>query len=186
MNTTTAHRLGRPDVMRRYPVIVGEATIIGYVSRWHRTWDAESSVGTHRVGRPPKGQAGDAWAAKWLVQEYAEGRIEPIAARSAELHAVYGPAPLLDPRLPDTPTNRTRALEVWALLGTFAWTPRGGYPGSDNLMLLQCDLCGQVVARFWSKLRGRNGNPPSPGARHTGCLDAAEVRRRVPAYGPAS
>lgn len=185
MTTTTAHRLGQPDAMCRYPVIVGEATIIGYVSRWHRNWDAESSAGTHRVGRPPKGKAGDAWAAAYLAEEYAQGRTVPIAVKDGQHAAAYGPAPLLDPRMPDTPTNRQRAMEVLAILAEYEWTPRGGYAGADNLMLLHCNLCGQTVPRFWSHLRGRNGNPPSP-TRHDGCVDAAEVRRRVPAYGPAS
>ncbi|MEV0012863.1 hypothetical protein [Streptomyces sp. NPDC047973] len=183
-STTLAYRLGDADAMCRYPVIIGGATILGYVSRWHRNWNAESSAGTHLVGRPPVGKPGGEWAAAYLVGEYAEGRITPIPAQATSSEAAHGPAPLLDPRMPDTPTNRTRALAVLAILAEYEWTPRSGFPGADNLMLLHCNLCGTTVPRFWSHLRGRNSQPPSP-YRHRGCLSADEVRRRVPAYGPS-
>ncbi len=178
----TPYRVGtRFDALCRYPVTVDGATLIGYVSRWHREWDTLSSVGDHRVGRPPVGESGAEYAAKWLYDQYTAGTITPIEASSPGERRPYGPAPLLDHRLPNTSTNRKRAAEVHAELELYQWRPISGYSGSDNHMLLLCVMCGETVAMYWSHLRGRGGRPASA-ARHTGCLDEATVRRLNPAY----
>jgi hypothetical protein len=193
-NAALAYTIGEPDMFGRYPVLIGTGVTIGFVSRWHREWDTESSAGAHRVGRPAVGQKGADKAADYLIGEYAAGRITPIPAEQAAKEAAErlarmtrGPVPLLDPRMKDTPTNRDHARAVVATARTFRWMPLAGFPGSDNLWLLRCELeCtpgGWTGVRHWSKLRGRNGKPPTA-YRHPGCLSEDEVRALVPAYGP--
>ncbi|MGW3091713.1 hypothetical protein [Streptomyces sp. NPDC001108] len=188
--TPLPYRLGTLDARGRRPVIIGENTVIGYASRWHREWDTESTAGFHRVGRPEVGKQGADRAAAYLIAEYAAGRITPITPEAADTEApAHGPVPLLDPRMPSTRTNRARALDVWAAADRFLWLPRTGFPGSDNhwslTCLLRCQPGGRYWTgpRYWSHLRGRNSNPPSP-HRHPGCLSETEVRRLIPAYGP--
>ncbi|WP_438297896.1 hypothetical protein [Streptomyces sp. HUAS TT7] len=179
-------RLGQFDPQCRYPVIVGKNTTIGYVSRWHREWDAVSSIGTHRVGRPPVGKSGAEHAAQWLYDLYRTGVITSIQADEVtEVVHPHGPAPLLDPRMPNTRTNRAKAMAVNAHYDRFGWRPVSGYAGSDNHQWLYCVPCGKTVAVYPSHQRGRNGAPPSP-YRHPGCLDEATIRALIPAYGPAT
>ncbi|TDT23046.1 hypothetical protein EV562_1201 [Streptomyces sp. BK208] len=50
-----------------------------------------------------------------------------------------------------------------------------GYPGADQPWLMECRLCGWKGHRFWSHLRGRNGNGiPRPANRHPGCIPVKE------------
>ncbi|MGW2793614.1 hypothetical protein ACWC9H_27295 [Streptomyces sp. NPDC001251] len=171
----------RFDALGRYRVTVAE-TVIGYVSRWHREWDTVSSNGDHRVGRPPVGQSGAEFAAQWLYDQYTAGAITAMDPDASTDDArTNGRAPLLDPRMPDTPTNRRRAAEVRDEQERWAWRPVSGYPGSDNHQMVHCLISGTTLPMYWSHLRGRGGRPASA-ARHIGCLDEATVRRLLPAY----
>ncbi|MFD9690367.1 hypothetical protein ACFXPX_38510 [Kitasatospora sp. NPDC059146] len=184
--TTLAYRIGAPNNQCRRPVIIGaeeEPRLLGYVSRWHRDWLAEDNNGqVHNVRRPAVGSKGQDKAADWLANEFVNGRIQavPLTDTVAEVPSPYGPAPLLHPRM-DEKRNRDSALAAIARVTEFHWTPLSGYPGSDNLWLLRCDLCGAVVMKHYSHLRGRNGNPPSAN-RHPGCKSEAEVRQLIAAY----
>lgn len=160
-----------------------EPVIIGLVYRWHREWAALSSEGEYSLGRPPKGQKGADIAAARLAAEYAAGTITALPKTvTAETEPVTGPVPLLDPRMPQTPDNEAHARIAFAGLAAHHWTARGGYPGSDNVWPLVCDLCGWTGAKHWSHLRGRNGEPPRI-SRHTGgCIGEDKIRELIPAY----
>ncbi|MFI9214314.1 hypothetical protein ACIGW7_40065 [Streptomyces sp. NPDC053253] len=185
-STTLAYRLGEPDAECRYPVIIGEDMVIGFAFRWHRNWMVQDSTGEHTLGRPPKGEKGEDMAAANLVKQYAAGLITAtrLVATSAEKEArAYGPAPLLHPRMPETPRNLAGARKAWAGLAEHLWTPLGGFPGADNPWLLACGMpeCDWFGPRYWSHLRGRNGQPPSA-HRHPGCIGEDKVRALIAAY----
>ncbi|MFF0430350.1 hypothetical protein ACFYUJ_39060 [Streptomyces sp. NPDC004520] len=179
-----AYRLGTFDAEGRHPVLVGEDVTIGLVFRWHREWITVSSNGETRVGRPAKGQRGAHMAAAILAVEYAAGAITalPKTATDEEKPPFIGPVPLLHPRMPDTPTNRTKAREAFAIYAAYHWTARSGYPGRDNHTSMICDLCGWTGPKYLSHLVGRNGEPPSIN-RHPGkCIGEDKIRALIPAY----
>ncbi len=182
-STTLAYRLGAADIECHYPVIIGEDQVIGAIFRWHRDWLVQASTGEHNLGRPPKGTPGAEMAAAHLASEYAAGRITatPLAEMPVKELPAEGDVPLLHPRLPDTPRNRDGAKKALAGLATHRWTPLGGFPGADNPWSLRCDLCDWAGPRYWSHLRGRNNQPPSP-HRHDGCIGEDQVRELIAAY----
>ncbi|MFI8365259.1 hypothetical protein ACIGD1_34545 [Streptomyces sp. NPDC085612] len=183
-STTLAYRLGEPDTECRYPVIIGEDRVIGRAFRWHRNWLVQDSSGERNLGRPPKGEKGEVMAAAHLVQRYADGLITAtrlVTATDEGQARVFGPAPFLHPRMPANDRNVEGALKAWAGLATHLWTPLAGFPGADNPWYLLCDLCGWAGPRYWSHLRGRNGQPPSA-HRHPGCIGEDRVRERIAAY----
>ncbi|MEU8623049.1 hypothetical protein [Streptomyces sp. NPDC048623] len=181
--STTTHHIGTPDADLRYPVLVGEQ-IIGIIFRWHGRWYALPAGTSVRV---PAGDGGTGQedAALYCVREFEAGRAMPNAAwirtqwenRDQELR----PLSVLDPRLRFSPRNIESAKKAWNGLRRFFWTPLQGYPGADNPWLMRCNLCGWEGRRYWSHLRGRNGNLPST-YRHPGCVDAAKVREKISAY----
>ncbi|WP_331729779.1 hypothetical protein [Streptomyces chartreusis] len=177
------YRLGTPDAECRYPVIVGDA-LIGWAFRWHRDWLVDSSAGERNLHRPPKGSKGVDMAADYLAGEFRAGRITatPLAEARAESAQPHGPAPLLHPRMPITTANVRAAHKALAGLTEHRWTPRSGYPGADNPWFVVCDLCGWSGPRYWSHLRGRNGNPPSIMRHEGGCIGADAVRQTIAAY----
>jgi hypothetical protein len=186
--TTTAlpYRIGEPDAECRYPVIIGEDRVLGTAFRWHRDWFVVTADGEKNLHRPKEGAAGIDMAAAYLAAEYAAGRIgaTPLdQVLAAAPQRLYGPVPLLHPRMPATLRNITGAKLAFAGLAAHLWRPvLTGFPGSDNPWVLACELCGKWQGpRYWSHLRGRNGNPPSP-HRHDGCLGADQVRDLIPAY----
>ncbi|MEG8281287.1 hypothetical protein [Streptomyces sp. AHA2] len=71
--------------------------------------------------------------------------------------------------------NLVRAAEAMARLAELGWKPLEGYPGADQPWLMQCRLRGWQGRRFWSHLRGRNGDGiPRPITRHPGCKPVSE------------
>lgn len=161
------HTFGTPDTECRYPVLLNDH-FIGYVFRWHRAWIA-TPTGLKTEIRVSAGSIGKDAAARYLCDEFDAGRIAPHQKAPTDNSAERGsgPAPLLHPRM-DKPHNRTAALTAVHGLSDLQWTPLGGYPGADNPWLLSCDRCGWEGVKYWSHLRGRKGNPPSP-FRHPGC-----------------
>lgn len=123
-------------------------------------------------------------AVAYLLEEYTAGRVTavPLAQTRAETPMLYGPIPLLHPRMPTTPRNIEGAHKAMAKLAEYRWTPRGGFPGSDNHWYLICDLCGWAGPKFWSHLRGRNNRPPSAHRHDGGCVGKAKVRQLIAAY----
>jgi hypothetical protein len=161
------HAFGTADTECRYPVLL-DGHFIGYVFRWHRAWIA-TPAGLETEIRVSAGSIGKDAAARYLCDEFDAGRIAPHqkAPKDSSAERDSGPAPLLHPRM-DKPHNRAAALTAVRGLSDLQWTPLGGYPGADNPWLLSCDRCGWVGVKYWSHLRGRKGNPPSP-FRHPGC-----------------
>ncbi|MFD5589774.1 hypothetical protein ACFWII_39055 [Streptomyces sp. NPDC127063] len=195
--TTLSYRLGEPDWERRYPVVIGEDTVIGAVFRWHRDWLALTSAGEHNLGRPEKGRRGVPraaahQAAAHVAAEYAASHITAMSldAVTAPVPVLDGPVPLLHPRMPQTPRNIEAAQKAMAALALHRWTPYTGFPGSDNPWWQECQLCGWQGPRYWSHQRGRNGEPPST-HRHpasaefsapAGCVGDTKVRELISAY----
>ncbi|WP_327286662.1 hypothetical protein [Streptomyces sp. NBC_01205] len=183
-NTATLpYRLGTADIECHYPVIIGADQVIGSVFRWHRDWFVQSSAGEHELGRPPKGNRGSDMAAAYLAGEYAAGRVTatPLSEIAVKVPPAAGEVPLLHPRLPDTDRNRRGARTALAGLAEYQWTPLAGFPGSDNPWYLRCELCTWTGPRYWSHLRGRNNQPPSP-HRHDDCIGEDKVREQIAAY----
>lgn len=159
---------GTPDTECRYPVLLPNGEFIGHVFRWHRAWFAVPAGSPIEI-RVSAGAIGKDAAAEYLCEEFDAGRITPLAEAPNHSSAEKGtgPAPLLHPRM-NKPHNRAAALTAVQGLSELHWTPLGGYPGADNPWLLSCDRCGWAGVKYWSHLRGRKGNPPSP-FRHPGC-----------------
>ncbi|MEU4969970.1 hypothetical protein [Streptomyces smyrnaeus] len=178
------YRIGDPDIECRYPVIIGDDECIGWVFRWHGAWYA-NPAGSEEEQRVGDGSTGKDAAVYYLITEYTCGRITPTALTggACDPAAFIGPVPLLHRRMPATPGNIETALRVMATAKEFRWRMVGpnGYAGSDNHGYWLCELCGWKGFRYWSHMRGRNGEPPSP-QRHPGCLPKDQVRALVPAY----
>ncbi|MCY1649205.1 hypothetical protein OVA19_00010 [Streptomyces sp. SL203] len=176
------YQLGDADQECRYPVLI-DGQRIGLIFRWHGAWFAVPAGQTDEI-RVAAGSIGSEAAARHLVEEFDAGHITPQQEGEAELaqsRGLFGPVPLLHPRMPATARNTEGARVAMAGLAEYLWTPMGGYPGADNPWFMACGLCDWQGPRYWSHLRGRNNNPPSP-FRHPGCIDAAEVRARIAAY----
>ncbi|CUW33433.1 MULTISPECIES: hypothetical protein [Streptomyces] len=187
MSTTTLKtRIGEPDIECRYPVIIGEDRVIGQAYRWHRDWLVVTSEGERNLRRPPTGEKGIDMAAAYLAEEYAAGRITAVALELLRAEApkpLIGPVPLLHPRMPASPRNIAGARVAFAGLTEHRWRAvLHGFPGSDNPWYLQCELCGWSGVRYWSHLRGRNGQPPSAHRHEGGCIGKDKVRELIPAY----
>lgn len=184
--TTLPYGIGEPDIECRYPVIIGSDRVIGRAYRWHRDWLVVTSEGERNLRRPPLGTAGIDMAAAYLADEYAAGRITAVPldqARAEEPQPVYGPIPLLHPRMPASNRNLAGAMTAFAGLTEYHWRPLlTGFPGSDNPWYLACELCGWQGPRYWSHLRGRNGNPPSIYRHDGGCVGEDKVRELIVAY----
>ncbi|WP_239102074.1 hypothetical protein [Streptomyces albidoflavus] len=180
------YRIGDPDITSRYPVIIGDDRVIGWAYRWHRDWYVFTTEGEHNLRRPPKGSPGVEEAAAHLVAEYAAGRIgaAPLAQVLTEAPApLYGPVPLLHPRMPVDARNIRSALTAFEGLRVHRWRATlTGFPGSDNHWPLLCELCGWSGPKFWSHLRGRNGQPPSARRHKGGCIGEDQVRELISAY----
>ncbi|MEV6179928.1 hypothetical protein [Streptomyces sp. NPDC052015] len=187
MHTTALpYRIGEPDVECRYPVIIGADQVIGKAFRWHRDWLVDTSEGEHNLRRPPKGTKGIDMAAAYLAEEYAAGRVKAVPLDQVLAEApkqLYGPVPLLHPRMPATARNIAGAHVAFAGLADHRWRAvHSGFPGSDNAWFLLCELCGWSGVRYWSHHRGRNGNPPSAYRHDGGCIGEEKVRELITAY----
>ncbi|MFF8432826.1 hypothetical protein [Streptomyces bacillaris] len=184
--TVPTYRVGAPDIQCRYPVIVGEDQVIGRAFRWHRDWLVLTTEGEHNLRRPPKGTPGTEMAAAHLAQQYAAGHIGAVPLDQVLAEAptpLVGPVPLLHPRMPVNDRNIEGAEIAFAGLASHFWRAvLTGFPGSDNHWLLICELCGWQGPKFWSHLRGRNGEPPSARRHKGGCIGEDKVRQLIPAY----
>ncbi|MEE1797501.1 hypothetical protein PUR57_02170 [Streptomyces sp. JV176] len=184
--TVLTYRVGAPDIQCRYPVIVGEDQVIGRAYRWHRDWHVLTTAGEHNLRRPPRGIPGTDMAAAHLAEEYAAGRIGAVPLDQVLAEAptpLCGPVPLLHPRMPVNDRNTESAHTAFAGLTAHHWRAvLTGFPGSDNHWYLSCELCPWEGPKFWSHLRGRNGEPPSPRRHKGGCIGEDQVRQLIPAY----
>lgn len=181
--TEPRYVIGERDATGRYPVDV-DGVSAGHIYRWHKRWYA-AAPGRIETPHPDNDSA-----AEHLVKLIdADTVAKDPAARPQPPEAVALPryVPQLSPRLKPTPGNILNAAKALARLQELAWEPvedeaDGGYPGADNPWLLRCLLCGWEGARWWSHLRGRNGDrTPRPKYRHDGCIPVAEIGGRVAA-----
>lgn len=182
MTNTTRFQLGTPDQECRYPVQL-DGQHLGRIYRWHGAWYAVPAGQIDEI-RVAAGSIGRDAAAQYLVDEFDAGRLTPqqlVEDTPTKPRDTFGPVPLLHPRMPATARNTAGARVAMAGLAEYQWTPMGGYPGADNPWYMKCDLCQWEGPRYWSHLRGRNNNPPSP-FRHPGCVDAEKVRSQIAAY----
>ncbi|MFF7797447.1 hypothetical protein [Streptomyces olivaceus] len=185
-STIPTYRIGTPDIQCRYPVIIGEDQVIGRAYRWHRDWLVLTTAGEHNLRRPPKGTPGTDMAAAHLAEAYAAGHIGAVPLEQVLAEAptpLVGPVPLLHPRMPVNDRNTEGAEIAFAGLAAHFWRAvLTGFPGSDNHWYLHCELCGWEGLKFWSHLRGRNGEPPSARRHKGGCIGEDKVRQLIPAY----
>ncbi|MGV9892127.1 hypothetical protein [Streptomyces sp. NPDC003395] len=180
-NEQQRYELGKREENGRYPVRV-DGALVGSVYRRHGSWYA-TMPGHHIEGRSTDRHA----AAQVLVLMVDQGKRPTIPAQAARPRNPYAYATHtyshLIPDLRLTLPNLVRAAEAMARLAEIGWTPLEGYPGADQPWLMECRLCGWEGRRFWSHLRGRNGDGiPRPITRHRGCLpvaDHAEVLRKL-------
>ncbi|MFJ2193123.1 hypothetical protein ACIOJE_35140 [Kitasatospora sp. NPDC087861] len=186
--TTPSYRVGDPTGDCRYPVYVidprtGTEALAGIAQRWGRDWLTTTSNGVKNHGRPDEGVPGIQVPAQYIATEYAAGNTTPLhSAQLAEedLTQPQGDVPLLHPRVPQTPRNAKAAQDADTTMARYYWLRIGGFPGSDNPQATKCLLCGWTGWRYYSHLRGRNGNPPSAN-RHPGtCIDKARIRQLIP------
>ncbi|MGW1819067.1 hypothetical protein ACWCQM_36590 [Streptomyces sp. NPDC002125] len=188
MTTTTTpaakrYELGAREASGRYPVTV-DGRPAGDIHRFHGEWYARP----HGRAEESRHDDKDA-AASHLVDLVDSGAVDPAAAPAkAPAVAAQGIVPWLSPRLKPTRRNILSAGIALARVAELAWLPEDedgnttGYPGSDNPWELTCRLDGKVVVRWWSHLRGRNGdNTPRPVYRHEGCIDFEDQAGKVAA-----
>ncbi|MFC9282761.1 hypothetical protein [Streptomyces collinus] len=174
--------LGKRADDGRYPVTVDGAPT-GTVHRRHGSWYA--TLPGHRIPE----RFGTRYAAAEHLVTLVDQGIRPtvpapgdrptfvldlrtagtgLAATRTYQHLV--------PDLRPTLNNLVRAVEAMARLAQLGWAPLQGYPGADQGWLMECRLCGWTGRRFWSHLRGRNGDPtPRPINRHPGCIPVADM-----------
>ncbi|MFJ5646352.1 hypothetical protein [Streptomyces sp. NPDC093223] len=174
-NDQQRYQLGAREESGRYPVRV-DGKPAGSVYRRHGSWFPVMP------GHPMDGRSTNRYgAAELLVAAVDQGKRPTIPVQAARPHT---PRALdvatrsytyLIPDLRPTLPNLVRAAEATARLAELAWKPLAGYPGADQPWMMQCLLCGWEGRRFWSHLRGRNGNGiPRPINRHPGCLPVAD------------
>ncbi|GLW04717.1 hypothetical protein [Streptomyces lavendulae] len=179
-SSPSGYRIGEADRDCRWAVFTSEGEQIGRIFRWHGAWFALPAGATDAT-RQGDGGDGSESAARYLFAEYQAGHITPQPETPSQPQARDDAVPLLHPRMRDNDRTRSAARTAVAGLDAYRWAPLAGYPGSDNPWPVRCQLCGWEGNRYWSHLRGRNGNPPSP-YRHPGCIDASKVRAVIPAY----
>lgn len=188
--TPPRYELGDVDERGRYSVTVN-GTLTGHVARWHGIWHATTATGLTLPHRHPDRHT----AAQQLADLSTTSQPSPDATPTTSARtSPY--AHLLDPGLAATTRTIVNAAIALARLNELAWQPVAGYPGADNRWLLRCLVCSDARAsqdllpwtgaRFWSHLRGRNGdNIPRPLCRHDGCLPIKEHPDRLAHITPA-
>ncbi|MET8566439.1 hypothetical protein ABZV75_40010 [Streptomyces flaveolus] len=169
MEIQQRYRIGKRQENGNYPVSVDGANV-GYIYRHHRAWRA-AMPGLREEPRFITREE----AAAYLVRLIDQGhRPHPDPTPTARL-GTTGTYTFLPPDLRPTIPNFVRAAEAMARLAELGWEPLRGYPGADQPWRMRCKLCGWEGYRFWSHLRGRNGdNTPRPAYRHPGCLPIAD------------
>ncbi|MFJ6393966.1 hypothetical protein ACIQJT_41045 [Streptomyces sp. NPDC091972] len=161
-----------------YPVVV-DGYPAGTIHRRHGSWFATMP------GHPITGRSTSRYgAAELLVAAVDEGKRPTAPLTPAHtpraVDVAHRSYTHLIPELRPTLPNAVRAAEAMARLAELAWKPLAGYPGADQPWLMQCLLCGWQGRRFWSHLRGRNGDPtPRPITRHPGCLLVADHAKHI-------
>ncbi|MEV4044234.1 hypothetical protein [Streptomyces sp. NPDC049744] len=172
---TQRYIIGKRDEKGFYPVKVC-AIAAGTIHRRHGSWYATMP------GHPVERAADRDQAAALLVARVDQGDRPTIpapapvtpATRIHGLRATRSYSHLM-PSLRLSLANLVRSAEATARLAQLGWTPLEGYPGADQPWLMECRLCGWKGRRFWSHLRGRNGdNTPRPITRHPGCIPVAD------------
>ncbi|MFE6788198.1 hypothetical protein ACFVFF_38755 [Streptomyces sp. NPDC057680] len=178
--------LGKREEDGRYPVTVDDSPA-GTVHRRHGSWYA--TVPGHRNDR----RFNDRFQAAEFLVTLADTGIRPTVPTPGSTHtparSVLSPlvgrhADLtyrhLIPDLRLTVSNLVKASEAMARLAQLGWTPLEGYPGADQPWLMACRLCGWKGRRFWSHLRGRNGDKtPRPANRHPHCIPTKEFPSKL-------
>ncbi|MFC8008465.1 hypothetical protein ACFUCH_35465 [Streptomyces olivaceus] len=179
MNQQQRYVIGKRDERGYYSVAVDGAPA-GTVHRRHGSWYAVIP------GHPMQRCADRDQAAAHLVALVDQGARPTVPAPApahspaARMRAIVGMRATrtyayLLPDLRPTLPNFVRAVEAMARLAQLGWVPLEGYPGADQPWLMECRLCGWKGRRFWSHLRGRNGNGvPRPITRHPGCIPVKE------------
>ncbi|MFJ4717442.1 hypothetical protein [Streptomyces sp. NPDC088785] len=183
----TRYTLGKRDASGSYPVMV-DGFPAGTIYRRHGVWFA--TMPGHRIDRRFSNgkngiSSGRFAAADHLVEMIDQGQRPTIAAQATTTHPLPRTGLLriegtetyahLVPDLKLSLATLVRAAEAMARVAQLGWTPKAGYPGADQPWLLECRLCGWIGYRFWSKLRGRNGDGiPRPANRHPGCIPVAD------------
>lgn len=179
METQQRYTIGKRDGEGFYPVTVDQ-TPAGTVHRRHGSWYATMP------GHPTQRTTDRHQAAACLVTLIDQGKCPtvpaqpPVHSPADRLRATVGlratrTYAYLLPDLRFTIPNLVRAAEAMSRLAQLGWTPLAGYPGADQPWLMECRLCGWKGHRFWSHLRGRNGNGiPRPANRHPGCIPVKE------------
>ncbi|MEU6460111.1 hypothetical protein [Streptomyces sp. NPDC047065] len=181
MENQFRYTLGDRQDDGRYMVTVDNTIEAGYVYRRHGSWYGVMP-GQTEARRPDRFQA-----AYHLVRLTDAGHRPtpqkaglPLTSEARDL--------LISPHLRLTAPNIVRASEAIARLGELGWRPLTGYPGADQSWRMACLLgCGWEGTRFWSHLRGRNGDPtPRPLCRHRGCVPQSEHAAKLAAITQAS
>ncbi|MEU1853765.1 hypothetical protein ABZ499_31995 [Streptomyces sp. NPDC019990] len=175
METQQRYVLGERDEEGFYPVTVDQIPA-GTVHRRHGSWYATMP------GHPVQRAADRYQAAAHLVALIDQGSrpTVPAAAPPTPASLIQGLRATrsyshLMPQLRLSLANLVRAAETMARLAELGWKPLEGYPGADQPWLMECRLCGWKGRRFWSHLRGRNGDGiPRPITRHPGCKPVSE------------
>ncbi|MFE4660927.1 hypothetical protein ACFRFJ_30075 [Streptomyces hydrogenans] len=169
--TAVRYVIGKHAANGYYPVTV-DGIPTGTIHRRHKVWYA-TVPGTVNDARFTNRLD----AAEYHVHMYDLGIRPkvPAQAPAATDAPTHTPATFLLPDLRLTVANLLRAAEAMARLAQLGWAPLEGYPGADQPWLLRCRLCGWTGHRFWSHLRGRNGDMvPRPAHRHDGCVPISE------------
>ncbi|MEU5445817.1 hypothetical protein [Streptomyces griseofuscus] len=178
--------LGEREDDGRYPVTVDGAPT-GTIHRRHGSWYA--TIPGHRIPE----RFGTRYEAVEHIVKLVDRGIRPTipapgnspaigldmrtAGTGLETTRTY--QHLVPDLLPTLP-NLVRAVEAMARLAQLGWEPLEGYPGADQPWLMRCRLCGWKGRRFWSHLRGRNGdNTPRPISRHRGCIPASKMAAKL-------
>ncbi|UNZ21411.1 hypothetical protein [Streptomyces sp. 891-h] len=155
----------------RYPVTV-EGELAGHIYRWHGEWYACLLGQVNEVRCHGRESAAASLAA--LLESGASPGAEPPKTGTGG-----GVSPWLHPRMKPT---RRNIINAGIALGWVARNRLGTaarYPGFDNPWTLRCLLCGQDVERWWSHMRGRNGDPTPSRMASRGCIPFEEQASRV-------
>ncbi|MGA5220914.1 hypothetical protein ACPCAE_33260 [Streptomyces cinereoruber] len=186
MEQQTRYDLGKREEDGRYPVTV-DSVPVGTVHRRHGSWYATMP------GRQILIRFTDRHAAAAHLVTMTDAGIRPTIPAPADTPA-SGTAPFdatpagiasqtyrhLLPDLRLTLPNLVRSVEAMARLDQLGWTPLEGYPGADQPWRMECRLCGWQGRRFWSHLRGRNGDGiPRPANRHPGCIPVEKISAQL-------
>ncbi|MEU5666564.1 hypothetical protein [Streptomyces longwoodensis] len=166
--------IGKRDEEGFYPVMVDKIPA-GTVHRRHGSWYA--TMPGYPAQRADDRHQAAARLVTLIDQNYRPTGPAPAPHPANPIDGLRGTRSFshLVPQLRLSLANLVRAAEAMARLAELGWTPLEGYPGADQPWLMACDLCGWKGRRFWSHLRGRNGDGiPRPLGRHPGCKPVTE------------